>query len=66
MDSTTRQGGLPARTPEEISGRLYTLAKKIDEKLDAGETIHPDTLRAIALRLRSYAIRLRGSAAPFR
>lgn len=66
MDSTTSQGQLAARTPEEISARLYSLAKKIDDKLDAGEKIHPDALRAIAQRLRSYAIRLRGASAPFR
>jgi hypothetical protein len=65
MDSTTSQGQLAARTPEEISSRLYTLAKKIDEKLDAGETLHPDTLRAVTRRLRSYAIRLRGAIPPF-
>jgi hypothetical protein len=66
MDSTTSQGQLAARTPEEISARLYSLAKKIDDRLDAGETIPAETLRAVALRLRSYAIRLRGAGAPFR
>jgi hypothetical protein len=66
MDSTTRQSGLAARTPEEISGRLYSLAKKIDDQLDAGVPIPDDTLRAMALRLRSYAIRLRGASTPLR
>ncbi len=66
MDSTTSQGQLAARTPEEISARLYSLAKKIDDRLDAGEAIPAETLRAVALRLRSYAIRLRGAGAPFR
>lgn len=66
MDSTTSQGQLAARTPEEISARLYLLAKKIDDKLDAGEEVSRDALRAVAQRLRSYAIRLRGAGAPFR
>jgi hypothetical protein len=65
MDFGTAQGQLPARTPEEIASRLYTLAKKLDDRLDAGEPISPQTIRAVAQRIRSYAIRLRGSAAPF-
>lgn len=65
MDSTTSQGHLAARTPEEIASRLYTLAKKIDDRLNAGEPMHPDMLRAIAQRIRSYAIRLRGASPPF-
>lgn len=65
MDFSTGQGHLPARTPEEIASRLYTLAKKLDSRLDAGEPISPETLRALAQRIRSYAIRLRGSAPPF-
>ena len=65
MDSTTSKSQLAARTPEEISSRLYSLAKKIDDRLDAGEAISADMLRAVAQRIRSYAIRLRGAAPPF-
>jgi hypothetical protein len=65
MESTTSQGNMPARTPEEISSRLYLLARKIDDRLDAGEAISADMLRAIAQRIRSYAIRLRAAAPPF-
>lgn len=65
MDSTTNQGSLAARTPEEISSRLYSLAQKIDARLDSGETISPEALRAVAQRIRSYAIRLLGAAPPF-
>jgi hypothetical protein len=65
MDSTTTRSGLAARTPEEISSRLYSLASKIDNRLDAGEPVTDDMLRAIAQRIRSYAIRLRGASPPF-
>ena len=65
MDSTTNQGNLPARTPEEISSRLYTLAKKLDSRLDSGEPISAETLRALAQRIRSYAIRLRAATPPY-
>jgi len=65
MDSTTNQGNLPARTPEEIASRLYSLARKLDSRLDTGEPISAETLRAVAQRIRSYAIRLRGAAPPF-
>mgnify|MGYP003462725182 CR=1 FL=1 len=65
MDSTTSQGQLAARTPAEISSRLYSLAKKIDDRVDAGEPMSADMLHAIAQRIRSYAIRLRGASPPF-
>ena len=65
MDSTTTNTGMTARTPEEISARLYMLAAKIDSRVDAGEKFSDDMLRSIAQRIRSYAIRLRASAPPF-
>jgi hypothetical protein len=65
MDSTTSQGNLPARTPEEISARLYSLARKLDDRLDAGEPISPETIRAVAQRIRSYALRLRAAGPPY-
>ena len=65
MDSTTSQGSLAARTPEEISSRLYALASKIDSRVDAGEPFSADMLKAIAQRIRSYAIRLRAATPPF-
>ena len=65
MDSTTSKSGMTARTPEEISSRLYMLASKIDGRLDAGQPFSEDMLRAIAQRIRSYALRLRGLSPPF-
>lgn len=66
MESPTDQGHLPARTPEEISSRLYTLARKLDERLDAGQPISPETLRALARHIRSYALRLRAATPPYK
>ncbi len=65
MDSTTNQGNLPARTPEEISARLYNLARKLDSRLDAGEPVTAEMVRAVAQRIRSYALRLRAAAPPY-
>jgi hypothetical protein len=65
MDLTTGRNSLPARTPEEISVRLYALARKLDERLDKGELITPEQIRAVAQRIRSYAIRLRASGPPY-
>ena len=65
MDFSTGKNSLPARTPEEISQRLYTLANKLDEQLDKGEPITPGQIRAVAQRIRSYAIRLRASGPPY-
>ena len=57
----------PARTPDEIAARLFTLAEKIDRRVKKRRTLTADEAGAVAKRIRSYALRLRAAAtsAPF-
>jgi hypothetical protein len=60
-----RRTRTPARTPVEISSRLYTLSRTLERKVEKGETLDIEQTLLLARRLKAYAARLRRGPTQF-
>ncbi|MEO7386973.1 MAG: hypothetical protein ABIX37_08570 [Gammaproteobacteria bacterium] len=54
----TKTGSRPARTPKEISTRLFTLSRRLERQAAEGQPLDVAEMLYLAKKLESYAARL--------